>query len=294
MTCQVTLRLPDEELVVLGHGDLIGRLWSAALALDDPRVSEAHALVSLRGHEVKLLGLRGRFAVDGVLCAEATLKPGQRIAFAEGLEIEVVGVERPEIVLGLACEGMPPRALPGTCALIVDPAPAFAPPTHRRAVAHVWALEDGWRIRPIGGVARDLDAGVRVTAGGVTWEAVEIALDGGATTTPTRHAADAPLHVLARYDTVHIFRDAEAPAFLNGLCARLVSELVALGGPVHWSLLCNELWGPDGSRKQLDMTLVRLRRKLRAQGIRPDLVRTDGAGRVELFLHPQDRVEEHA
>ena len=34
------------------------------LHVDDARVSEAHALVSLRGRELQLLALRGRFAVD--------------------------------------------------------------------------------------------------------------------------------------------------------------------------------------------------------------------------------------
>ena len=45
----VHLRLPDGRTAVLGHGDLIGRLESAALPLADPRISEAHAMVSLRG-----------------------------------------------------------------------------------------------------------------------------------------------------------------------------------------------------------------------------------------------------
>jgi len=40
------LLLPDDKAVELGHGDIIGRLWSAALSIPDPRVSEAHAMVS--------------------------------------------------------------------------------------------------------------------------------------------------------------------------------------------------------------------------------------------------------
>jgi len=45
----VWIRLPDGSLVALGHGDFIGRVWTAALVLDDPRVSEGHAMISLRG-----------------------------------------------------------------------------------------------------------------------------------------------------------------------------------------------------------------------------------------------------
>lgn len=39
-------------------GDLIGRLPGAALQIADPRVSEAHAMVSLRAGELVLLALR--------------------------------------------------------------------------------------------------------------------------------------------------------------------------------------------------------------------------------------------
>ena len=36
----VSLQLPDGSIHELGHGDLIGRLWTAALHLDDGRISE--------------------------------------------------------------------------------------------------------------------------------------------------------------------------------------------------------------------------------------------------------------
>lgn len=61
----VHLASADGQIHVLGHGDLIGRLWSAALCLSDPRVSEAHAMVSLREGQLRLLALRGLFAIDG-------------------------------------------------------------------------------------------------------------------------------------------------------------------------------------------------------------------------------------
>ncbi len=64
MRAFVRFQLPDGTQRDLYPGDIIGRLWSAALHVDDARVSEAHALVSLRGRELQLLALRGRFAVD--------------------------------------------------------------------------------------------------------------------------------------------------------------------------------------------------------------------------------------
>ena len=48
MQAHVTLRAPDGRIYQLSHGDLVGRIWSAALCLSDPQVSEAHAMVSLR------------------------------------------------------------------------------------------------------------------------------------------------------------------------------------------------------------------------------------------------------
>lgn len=58
-------RLPDDRLVDAAPGDILGRLPTAAVRLNDPRISEAHALVSLRGRTLRLLALRGRFAVAG-------------------------------------------------------------------------------------------------------------------------------------------------------------------------------------------------------------------------------------
>ena len=64
MRARVRLRLDSGEVRQLVSGDIIGRIWGAALRLDDPQISEAHALVSMRGTALKLLALRGRFVVD--------------------------------------------------------------------------------------------------------------------------------------------------------------------------------------------------------------------------------------
>ena len=48
MHAHAILRDPQGHHHELVHGDVIGRVWSAALQLDDGRVSEAHAMVSLR------------------------------------------------------------------------------------------------------------------------------------------------------------------------------------------------------------------------------------------------------
>lgn len=80
------------------------------------------------------------------------------------------------------------------------------------------------------------------------------------------------------------------------MLARLVSELVALGGPAGWATLAGELWPDEADlllqRGRLDTVLSRVRRRLRAAGVRADLVHTDGAGTMELLLYPHDRVED--
>jgi len=77
----VSFRLPSGKLVALGPGDVIGRSDRAALCLSEPYISEAHAMVSLRSGELKLLSLRGPFSGDGQPPSQAPL-PGGPVAAA--------------------------------------------------------------------------------------------------------------------------------------------------------------------------------------------------------------------
>ncbi len=111
-------------------------------------------------------------------------------------------------------------------------------------------------------------------------------------------AGDAPLPIVARFDTAHIQRDGKVICALAGVNARLLSELVLVGGPIGWRALADEIWRDDGDtaqqRQRLDVALTRLRARLRANGVRGDLVRSTGTGHVELVLHPRDQVEDAA
>ena len=84
---------------------------------------------------------------------------------------------------------------------------------------------------------------------------------------------------------------------LNGLHARLVSELALAGVPVGWEALAGELWPGDEDRlalrRRMDTALSRLRRKLRAAGVRTNLARADGCGHLELLLLDGDVVEDN-
>ncbi len=115
----VRLLAPDESAVVLGAGDLIGRMPSAALMVDDARVSEAHAMVSLRGGELRLLGLRGMFAVDGKPVQDLVLQPGVEFELAPGLLFSVLEVELPKAVLAVEGEGLARQILAGSSSLLL-------------------------------------------------------------------------------------------------------------------------------------------------------------------------------
>jgi hypothetical protein len=296
MRPSVQLRTQDGAVFDLGHGDLIGRLWSAALHLDDPWISEAHALVSLRGDALHLLALRGRMRVGDVARDEVRLDPGVRVALAPQVSVEVVSVRLPDEVLALEAEGLGRRVLHGTCGLISLPRPAIVPLSQEGIEAMVWRVASGWRVRVVGGDAKPLLAGDQVRLGGATFTAVEVTV---APTAATRRQAttDSRVRVVARYDSVHVFREGAPPWTLGGVPARLTSELVRFGVPVTWTMLAAELW-PEGSgdpvaqRKRLDAALSRLRARLSEGDVRTDLVRFTGAGSIELFLHAGDTVED--
>lgn len=296
MRAIVRFRLPDGSTAELGPGDLVGRLWSAALAIPDARVSEAHALVSLRGQELKLLALRGRFAVGGRSVGSLVLEAGQRITLAEGLDLVVEEVTLPAAVFAVEGDGLPRMVVVGTCSLITRPRPELVPRLEPGAPAWLWSDGEAWCLS-IGGATRRVKPGDTWELDGRQFRAVGLSLDTvGRTVTRLDGGVSRALRIVAHFDTAHIHPLGGNPLALSGLAARVVSEVVSFDGPVPWEVLAKELWpGEDDShvlRHKLDVTLSRLRSRLREAGVRPDLVRSDGFGHVELFLHDGDEVED--
>lgn len=295
MRAHVRFQLPDGTSVELGHGDLVGRLWSAALSLEDGRISEAHAMVSLRGQELKLLALRGRFALEGKAMTSVVLEAGQRIALAEGLELLVEEVQLPTAVLAVEGDGLPRQVLGGVASLIVRPRPELVQ-RFVDAPAHIWSDGERWLLK-LGGETRELSPGDAWEVDGRSFRAVAASLAAaGRSATRLDGGVHRPVRVVARFDTVHVYPEGGQPLALSGRSARIVSELVAFDGPVAWQVLGRELWPDEDDdhqlRRKLDVNLSRLRKKLRDAGLRPDLVRADGFGHLELFLHEGDEVED--
>ncbi len=296
MRAYVRLRPPNGHAVELGHGDLIGRLWSAALSITDARISEAHAMVSLRGQELLLLPLRGRFTVDGQRQASLVLGVGQRVTLAEGLDLHVEEVSLPAAVFAVEGDGLPRVVVSGVCSLLTRPRPELVPRLVPDAPAHVWGDGERWCLT-MNGTTRPLAVGDTWEIDGRRFRAVGLSLDtSGRTVTRLDGGVSRPLRIVAQFDTVHIHSEGGCALALSGLAARLVSEIVALDGPVSWEVLAKELWPDEDDvhllRHKLDVTLSRLRSRLREAQVRPDLVRSDGFGKVELFLLDGDRVED--
>ena len=299
MRAHVRLRIDEEREVELGHGDLIGRLASAALCLDDARISEAHAMVSLRGDELMLLSLRRRFKIGGEPLAEATLRTEQVIELAPGLEVTVEDVVLPETILGVACDGQTAQPLHGVTSLFGGAEPKVLAGYQSGAEAHVWATDDRWRMRVGDDEAHPISAGQTVELSGVHFAFVEMPLGhAGVDMTRAGAAVPDPLEIIARFETVHIHRrGGQHLVSLSGVAARILSELVSFDGPASWHVIAREIWRDEDDdrmalRRKWDVNLSRLRRKLREAGVRGDLVRADGLGNFELLLYEGDRTQD--
>jgi hypothetical protein len=284
----------------LFHGDFIGRLWTAGLFLDDPGVSEAHALVSLRGRELRLLGLRGALLVDGKVVHDTSLAPGMTIGLTRTLWLTVVAVELPEAVLAVEGDDLPRNVLSGVCTLRAGPPAQLLPGIHDGADAVFWSVGADWSVRLADGVPTPVRAGDTWTFGGRRFRAIDVPLDSAAGR-QTVHDAGVmgPLRLTLRYDSAHIQRISErgnAPMLaFGGVLARLLTELALFGGPVPWEVLAGEVWSDSQDRhllrKRLDVTLAKLRARLRDERVRSDLVRADGSGKMELVLYPDDQLD---
>ncbi len=277
-------------------GDVIGRGRAASLSIDDGRVSEAHALVSLRGGELKLLALRGRFVLGERPCAETVLSRGQCISLAPGVALEVVEVRLPSLALALRSPHLPRTILMGVCSLETPDSDRLTPGFRRDAAAQIWNQEADWRIRVGNEPARPLDAGDVLDIDGVPLEAVSITLDeAGAKATQLDAKTCRALSIVTNHDTVTIERSDGQLLHLSGISARIVSELAAFDGPASWDVLAGEVWEESYERALLrrkwDVAVARLRKRLRDAGIPPEIVVADGTGNFELVLSSTDRID---
>lgn len=303
MRAYVRLRGPNSAEWLLGPGDVIGRLPSAALPIDSARISEVHALISLRAGALRLLGLRSMVAVDGALVPDVELVAGLRIELAPGVALTVVAVELPSELLALQGAALPRQVLTTTCCLVSAPQLALVNGYDEQALAQFWPAGADWRARVGREAAITLQVGQQLQVAGHAIEVVAVAVqDAGAPRTAVQGALSPALRIVASYETVQIYRqqadgrDGDVPVVIQGIPAQIVSELVAQPGPVSWELIAAQIWRSEEDRARLrrrwDVGLTRVREKLREAGIRPDLLRSHGRGEVELVLLPGDVIDD--
>lgn len=290
------VRGPDGQVHELVPGDFVGRSVGAALQLDDGRVSEAHCMVSLREGQLQLIPLRGGLAVAGEPVSHVALKPGTVVDLAHGVQLAVIEVHLLDEVLGIEADGLPRQMVPSVASIVVDGRVRIVSGWREDSVAQLWSTGEGFRVR-VATHTQPIAVGDVLTVGERTLRFVAIPV-GEAGPRTTRRVGDfgEPLHLISRFDTVQIHREGRAPVIFAGMQARLFSELVEVDGPVAWTVLTSELWPDEDEssvrRGRLDALLLRIRRRLRSAGVRADLVRTDGAGTIELVRYPHDQIED--
>ena len=183
----VRLRLPDGRTVLATEGALVGRGATATVQLEDPSVSEAHALLSLREGRLVLLPLRGAIGVSGVRATEIALEEGLRVDLSADSWLEVESVDAP------------------------DPASASTPATHQRGRLRrsltvrarydtVHLEREGLPTLSLPGLQARLVSELATCGAPVGWQALALALwpDGGEDRDHQRQRFDRILQALRR------------------------------------------------------------------------------------------------
>lgn len=278
-------------------GGLIGRSSRADFQLPEPSVSEAHAMVSLRGSALRLLALRRRVTVEGKREKTVELAPGMSISLSSTVTITVTQVSLPASSLELTGLNGGPIELTGSV-LSIAPAPEGGLVAIHRyqpdAYAYIWSNSDGLKISLGDDDPFPVQAGMCWTIGGILVSVEQRRTPTGVATTKQMTGFDREkLRLIGRYESVHIFKgDRSRPIVITGRPANLLSLLIEFKAPVRWEMLAREIWGENKALPQLQevyhVTLRRLRVRLRAEGLPPDLVRPDGRGNVELNLYAGD------
>jgi len=295
MRIEVRLELDDGRVATLVPGDIIGRAPRAALRLNDPTISEAHSMVSLRGSNLRLIALRGRFIMGSERLSDIALEAGQRIALSTSISVEVLDVTLPEAVLALEGDGLGRRIPPPVASLFAE-GDAIQPGFSSAADAVLWVDGDLMYLREGDGPDLVLRAGDAFDVGPRRWRVVAMPLDEAAVVSTVANGPfSSPLVLDLYHDSVHITRGNEVFA-VSGYGARIITELALTEVPIEWATVAREVWEGEVDARNLrmnwDAALARLRRRLREHGVRANLVRTDGRGLVELLLGPEDRVRD--
>lgn len=295
--CFVTLLLPGGVRQTVGPGALFGRSFAADVRLDDGRISEAHAFLSLRGGQFVLFALRGRLRVDGRDVLRVELCEGQLLELARDFALEVERVVPPRRALAVCGVGLEQQILVEVTSLILEPVPHLVAGHQPRAAAVLFSDGLEWRLQAASGELRTLAAGETITVQGCELSFADQWLGDAQVEETAPLVPSGALRLVSYFDSVHLLdENGEVQGVLTGKPAQLMAELLAYGGPIEWRALAHALWGKGEQdqvlRNRLDVTLAKLRRLLKAIGLRRDLVLAHKNGLLELVLYPGDKTED--
>ena len=277
---------------------MIGRSEQVALCLDDPRVSEAHAMVSLRGQHLVLLALRGRFRVDGEIVGEVILQPGVDIELYKDFWLQCDDVVLPEVLLGLSIPNVGESLLTKTTSVFIRPdsgAHTIQPGFVDSADVVFWRLGDHWHYRVLGEGAQTLSLESTIDIQGVHIDVVAMHLR-HAGIAKTRQTDRPILHLDVTRHCVKIQMSSSPNAsMVTGVPGKLLASLAQYQYPQPWEVIADQVWpddlcSPHSLRRRFDVGLLRLREKLQQLDLPGDLLQMDGSGLISLALEDDDTV----
>ena len=280
-------------------GDIVGRLRSASLQISHPQISEAHAMLSLRGQRLVLIALRGALGGAGQGAEEIPLETGQTIVLNEEVSLEVIKIELPQRVVGFQWAGQPAVAPAGAVFSVFATDSQLRPGFHADADAHVWRDHNGCWSLQIGQAPS-----VAVAVGGEPWSIVgrplrAVWIELGQLESPRTEGRSPVLTISGSQTHLQVSSRGGKLAEISGQGARILWELALhheRGAPfADWELIADQLWGARLNRRskraRWDMAIKRLRNSLLSLDLERELVQSDGAGACGLVLRPGDRID---
>ncbi|MBX2801857.1 MAG: hypothetical protein KTR31_29530 [Myxococcales bacterium] len=285
----VVFVLPDERRVRMLPGDVLGRGRRSDVVVQDPRVSEAHAMVSLRRGGLWWLPLRP--GVHGQVGPDVLLAPGASVTVLDELQLRVESLTLPATVDVLQVDHGAPIVLDHPEWHIAASGDA-RPGPHREAVAVLWRTDGRWWCRGGEGPARQLAAGVGMVVGGRQLHLGAVPSDSQGSFTADNQPVP-PVRIRSWEGFSEVGLGSLAPVRLTGnphRVFRLLARLVPDGGTVHWQEVASRLWPHSDWSSNWYTNLPRIREQLRKKGL-PGWLLVCENGQVGLGMRQRDRVE---